>query len=177
MSNLIRYLKSAYLLSLNREKQERIVWNRLKKYIDDSDIKHGVYEKERRITAVFEISEGKAVKCHYFLFENHLCNIMRFLDNYPTDFTTELFILATHFNNLLNLGTVVINVNDRYVEYALKRELIIHALSEGAIADQISAHYAIANDIYYAFQRLVEENEAPAIIIADLLKKQEQQEN
>jgi hypothetical protein len=38
-------------------------------------------------------------------------------------------------------------------------------------------HYRLAKDMYWAFDKLVLENEAPAIIIADLLKKNEDKES
>lgn len=83
---------------------------------------------------------------------------------------TDIFVLAAHFNNLLNIGTVVINVKGGYVEYCQKRELLIPLLYTGDIYQQMVRHYNVTKDIYSAFNRLVEEQEAPAIIIADLLK-------
>jgi hypothetical protein len=44
-------------------------------------------------------------------------------------------------------------------------------LFNGEIYDQLICHYNASKDIYWAFQKLVEENEVPAIIIADLLRK------
>jgi len=48
-------------------------------------------------------------------------------------------------------------------------------LYTNTIYDQIFGHYKTSKDIYWAFQKLVEENEAPAIIIADLLRKREEE--
>jgi hypothetical protein len=36
-------------------------------------------------------------------------------------------------------------------------------------------HYNTSKDIYWAFQKLVLENEIPALIIADLLKKNDEE--
>ena len=68
-------------------------------------------------------------------------------------------------------GVVIINVNSKYIEYHQKRDLLIPLLYNSEIHSQITRHFNTAKDIYSAFQRLVEEQEAPAIIIADMLKK------
>jgi Cdc6-like AAA superfamily ATPase len=65
-------------------------------------------------------------------------------------------------------------VNNGYVEYHRKRDLLIPLLYSDEIDEQINRHYNTAKDIYAAFQRLIKENEAPAIIIADLLNKIEE---
>ena len=62
------------------------------------------------------------------------------------------------------------NVNGHYVEYHQKRDLLIPLLYNSEIHGQLIRHYKTSKDIYSAFQRLVIEQEAPAIIIADLLK-------
>jgi hypothetical protein len=51
--------------------------------------------------------------------------------------------------------------------------LLIPLLYNGEIHGQLTRHYNTSKDIYSAFQRLVIEQEAPAIIIADLLKENE----
>ena len=98
---------------------------------------------------------------------------VKILEHYPSELTTDLFILAAHFNNLLNNGVVIVNVHNRYVEYHQKRDLLIPLLYTNETYGQLIRHYNTSKDIYSAFQRLVIEQEAPAIIIADLLKKNE----
>jgi len=51
--------------------------------------------------------------------------------------------------------------------------LLIPLLYTGELHAQIISHYNISKDIFAGFQRLIEENEAPAIIIADILKKKD----
>ena len=95
------------------------------------------------------------------------------LEDYPIELTTDLFILAAHFNNLLNNGVVIVNVQSRYVEYHQKRDLLIPLIYTSETYGQLMRHYNTSKDIYAAFQRLIIEQEAPAIIIADLLKENE----
>ena len=70
----------------------------------------------------------------------------------------------------------MINVNSQYVEYHLKSDLLVPLLYTSEIYSQLNLHCNTAKDIYSAFQRLVNELEAPAIIIADLLKQNEQRD-
>jgi hypothetical protein len=67
-----------------------------------------------------------------------------------------------------------VNVQSRYVESHQKRDLLIPLLYTREIYDQLRQHYNTSKDIYAAYQRLIIEQEAPAIIIADLLKENEE---
>ncbi len=173
MNKIKYYLQRIYRLSLSFKKQEEIVWKELKKVHSDAEWKSGIYEKEKCIETNFEISNGKAVRFGYMIYDDSFHCRVKILEEFQSDLTTDLFILASHFNNLLNNGVVVINVNNLYVEYHEKRHLLIPLLYNGEIYDQLNRHFNTSKDIYSAFQRLVLEQEAPAIIIADLLKENE----
>ena len=171
MQKLKLYLKRVYRLALNSQKQEELVWTDLKKIHADSDWQSGVYEKEKYIETMFEISDGIGGKFYYMIYDKTFHCRVKILEGLPVDLITDLFILAAHFNNLLNNGVVIVNVNSQYVEYHHKRDMLIPLLYKGEIDIQLFNHYSTAKDVYSAFQRLVDEQEAPAIIIADLLKK------
>ncbi|MBT3612342.1 MAG: hypothetical protein HN522_05325 [Flavobacteriales bacterium] len=173
MNKIKYYLQRIYRLSLSFKKREEIVWKELKKLHSDAEWKSGIYEKEKYIETIFEISNGKAGTFYYMIYDDSFHCRVKILEEFPSDLTTDLFILASHFNNLLNNGVVVINVNNLYVEYHQKRNLLIPLLYNGEIYDQLNRHFNTSKDIYSAFQRLVLEQEAPAIIIADLLKENE----
>lgn len=177
MNRIIFYLQKIYRLALSFEKQEELVWKKLKKLHADAEWTHGIYEKEKYIETIFEISEEQGVVFYYMIYDGSFHCRVKILASYPIDLTTDIFILAAHFNNLLNNGVVSVNVNSRYVEYHHKRDLLIPLLYNGEIHDQLTRHYKTSKEIYSAFQRLVIENEAPAIIIADLLKENEAKED
>ena len=168
------YLKRLYRVSLNIHKQEEILWNDLKKIHLHAEWRHGVYEKDRLIETSFEIEDGQGLTFYYSVYNLCFHCRVKIIEQYPIELTTDLFILAAHFNNLLNNGVVIVHVNNGYVEYHQKRDLLIPLLYSDEIEEQINRHYNTAKDIYAAFQRLIKENEAPAIIIADLLNKIEE---
>jgi hypothetical protein len=173
MNKIKFYLQRIYRLALSFKKQEELVWKELKKLHADADWKHGVYEKEKYIETIFELGKEQGGAFYYMIYDGSFHCRVKILEDYPIELTTDLFILAAHFNNLLNNGVVIVNVQSRYVEYHQKRDLLIPLLYTSETYGQLMRHYNTSNDIYAAFQRLIIEQEAPAIIIADLLKENE----
>jgi hypothetical protein len=173
MNKVKFYLQQIYRLALSFRKQEELVWKELKSLHANADWRHGIYEKEKFIETVFELGKDQGTSFYYLIYDGSYHCRVKILEDYPTELTTDLFILAAHFNNLLNNGVVIVNVNSNYVEYHQKRDLLIPLLYNGEIRGQLTRHYNTSKDIYTAFQRLVIEQEAPAIIIADLLKENE----
>ena len=173
MKKIKFYLQRIYRLALSFKKQEELVWKELKKLHSDADWKHGVYEKDKYIETIFELGKEKGGAFYYMIYDGSFHCRVKILEDYPIELTTDLFILAAHFNNLLNNGVVIVNVQSRYVEYHQKRDLLIPLLYTSETYGQLMRHYNTSNDIYAAFQRLIIEQEAPAIIIADLLKENE----
>ncbi len=177
MNKIKFYLKRIYRLTLSFKKQEELVWTELKKLHADAEWQSGVYEKEKYIETIFKISNEQRGAFYYMIYDGSFHCRVKILEDYPTEFTTDLFILAAHFNNLLNNGVVIVNVNSHFVEYHQKRDLLIPLLYNSEIHGQLIRHYNTSKDIYSAFQRLIIEQEAPAIIFADLLKNNEAKDN
>ena len=173
MKKIKFYLKRIYRLALSYKKQEEIVWSDLKKLHAATEWKYGVYEKEKYIETLFEISNGKAGRFFYMIYDGRFHCRVKILEEFSVDLTSDIFILTTHFNNLLTNGVVLVNVNNNYVEYHQKREWLIPLLYTHETYGQLNNHFNLSKDIYTAFQRLVDGQEAPAIIIADLLKEKE----
>jgi hypothetical protein len=171
MKKIIQSIKQAYYLTLSAEKHEEIVWKRLKKLFIDKDWKHGIYEKEKYISAEFEIGQDQMCTYYFFSYDQRFSCQVTVLSGFPVEITSELFILATHFNNLLRRGAVTVDVDKRVVEYQLHQELIVPVLYEQEIYQLLIAHYNTSQDVFKAFLRLAVEGEAPAIIIADLLRE------
>ena len=128
MNKIKFYLQRIYRLTLSYKNQEELVWKELKKLHTDVNWKHGVYEKEKYIETIFEIGKDQGCAFYYMIYDGSYHCRVKILEDYPTDLTNELFILASHFNNLLSNGVVIVNVNSHYVEYHQKRDLLIPLL-------------------------------------------------
>ena len=170
MNKLKSFLQRIYRLTLSYQKQEELVWSDLKKNHTEADWTFGVYEKDKYIETNFNISVETAEVFYHMIYDSRLHCRVKILRDFSSNLTTDIFILASHFNNILVNGVVKINVNKQFVEYHEKIDLLIPLLYKGEIYAQINRHHQTTEDIYSAFQRLVNENEAPAIIMADMFR-------
>lgn len=164
------YLLRIIRISYSVEAREKFVWKELKKLHNAAKWHHGVYEAEKFVETTFAISEDTPAHYYYMIYEGFYHCRVKILENYPVELTTQLFILASHFNNLLNSGVVVVNVDKRSIEYHLKTDILIPTMYSGEIQEIIIRHYNISKDIFWAFNELIYKNEEPALIIADLLR-------
>jgi len=168
------YLKRVYRLSLSGKKQQDVVWKDLIKLHKNAKWKSGVFENDKYVETIFKFASEKYGTFYYFVYEGFFHCKVKILESYPPDLTTEIFILSTHFNNILNEGVVIVNTKNSDVEFYLKKDLLIPLMYSGELYNQLIKHYDISKDIYAAYQRLIIEQEAPAIIIADLLREKEE---
>lgn len=175
MKKLKEFVKRIYRLSISYKKQEELVWEDLKNLHVKEKWQSGVYENEKMIETRFTIAKEKAATFYYTMYESQFLCRVEVLDNFPLDLTTDIFILATHFNNIMNRGKVVVNIQSQAVQYHIKRHILFHLLYPREMYFQILDHHTYATDLNWAFQQLVNTNEPPAIIIADFLKKKEEE--
>ena len=171
MKRIQHYLKRIYRLLLPYNKYELIVWKDLKKLHQSAGWKSGFFENERYIETTFEIAKEQLSTYYYMIYDGAFHCRVKVLEGFSAEYATDLFILASHFNNILNHGVVAVNVQNQCVEYHTKKDIIVPLLYTGEIYQMLIQHHKASKDVYKAFQRLMIENEAPAIIIADLLKE------
>ncbi|OIP85102.1 MAG: hypothetical protein AUK44_00510 [Porphyromonadaceae bacterium CG2_30_38_12] len=177
INHVLRYFKRVYLLSLSADNQDKTAWRQLKKLHVDAGWKSGIYESEKQIVAVFEIGNEKSAKFGYYIENREYHCKVNIVENYLPEMTTDLFILAAHFNNLLNKGKVEIDVDERIVSYNYRCDLLVPLLYSGEFYDRMLIHHSTSKDIYWAFEKLIHENEEPAVIISDLLNKNKEEKN
>jgi SAM-dependent methyltransferase len=170
LERLLFYFKKIYRISISYKKYEEIVWNDLKKLHKNSEWRYGVFENDKHIETVFEIGEKTGATFYYIVYDGQYHCRVKVIEDFSPDVTTDIFVLAAHFNNLLNIGVVVVNVQSRYVEYHIKNDFIVNIVYPGELHTQLLRHFNISKDIYWAFNKLVNENEEPTLIIADLMR-------
>lgn len=168
------YFDKIIKLTRGYKQFENFVWKDLIRLHKSENWHYGVFESDKYINTTFGIAENKSAQFYYLVCEGSFHCRVTIIEDYPVDVTTELFILAAHFNNILNRGVVIVNVEYRFVEYHVKSDLVVNVIYPGEIHSQIVKHHKAATDIYWAFNKLLVENEEPAIIIADLLKMKQE---
>jgi hypothetical protein len=162
----------------NEDNAKGFVWNELISLHRRNNWRYGIFESENYVDTQFSLSENLTVPYRYFLSDEELHFNVCVLNSYPQEHTTDLFVLAAHFNNLLNFGKVKIDVNDQTVYFSYQNELELYATSPGKIHEHIGRHFHISKDVYWAFERYLTEGEEPAVIIGELVNNlKSRQEN
>ena len=167
------YFRRLYRLSVSAERQETMLVNDILKLHRDAGWRFGYFEADKLVRSGFEVAPGISLVYYYQVSDNHFHCRVRVLEEFPEESTEQLFILAAHFNNLLNHGVVVVDADDHFVEYQVKQSILLPLLYTGELYNQIMQHFNGSKDIHTSFLRLIEEHEAPAIIIADLLRSRQ----
>lgn len=163
---------------LDESQQMEFVWNELIKLNKESNWRFGIYESENYVETTFAISEEMQTTYRYLIYEQNLHFDVRVIDSFPIESTTDLFVLASHFNNLLMFGKVVVDVNRGNVLFSYQNEISFYSVFPEKIDNHISCHFHISRDVYWAFQKYLTEREEPVIIIGELLNMQRmRQEN
>ena len=171
-------IKRQYRLSLSTKKQEHLLWEDMKKLHADNDWRSGVYEGDKCIETVFTIADKTPGTYTYWISDNELHCMVKILNRYSSDMATEIFVLASHFNNNMRHGTVEVDAVSSIVSYRMKQNTLIPCLYSNEYYHQLMMHYSTSKDIYWAFERLMGERDEPALIFADLLNmRDERQEN
>lgn len=152
-------------------KQKEIVWDELIRLHRNRNWRFGVFENQNYVESTFQISENTDAIYHYLIYDQHLHFDVNVIDSFPPEITTDLFVLAAHFNNLLTFGKVVVDVNKNYVYFSFQNELLFYSVFPEKIELDLSRHYQISKDVYWAFQKFMTEREEPVIIIGDLMNK------
>ena len=169
---LENYFRTLYRLTFKNKKKEAVVWNDLKKLRDLSNWYSKTQEKEKLIECNFELSENHKVIFYYYIKDEYLNCDVRIFEVDSFEIPQEFFHLVAHFNSLLRVGHININISEHCFDFHAKKEISILFFSPEGIYYQIVNHYQVAKDIYASFQRLLFENEDPVVIIGDLLRKQ-----
>lgn len=178
MKYLFHYLKAAFRLSLNHNRQEELVWSDLKEYHKIQEYNSGVFEQEKTIESVFPITKKASLKFSYYVQNGRLYFSSFILNNYDPAMASEIFILAAHFNNIFSEGSVIVYPNHLCVQFQMKTSYVANIVYPADKHRYTKLHYDSSIDVFWAFDKLVTDREEPAIIIADLLRmKEELKEN
>lgn len=149
---------------------EKNIWSKLLNFHESKGLKYGAYETDKYVELIMPIEDNNPRFYFQMIQGNCLYFKVSIIENFPVEVTTDLFILTTHFNNALNFGTLLVNSNNREVIYSLKNELDFYSTFPEKIERDISNHYTVSLDIYWAFNKYLNEREDPAFIFADFME-------
>jgi hypothetical protein len=169
----IETIRKIYRL-LNVKNLSEVVWHELIKFHKEEGWNYGQFDKNKYIQTIFTIEEDKGVTFKYVVGNDKLEFQSTILDNFDEDRTTDILVLASHFNGLLNFGKVSVSTKFNYVELIHSGDLVTYMLFPGEIQSDHRTHYNITEDCYWAFSNLLETGEDPVFVISELLRRKEE---
>jgi hypothetical protein len=156
---------------LNVDKRSEIVWLELIKLHKAKKWNFGQFDKEKYIQTFFNIEDNVTKKFIYQIHENKLEFQALVLNSFDEEITSDILILASHFNGLLQFGKVSVSVKHNYVEFTYSGDLLTYLLFTGEIYSDLDTHYKITKDCCWAFLNLIETGEDPVFVFSEFLKR------
>jgi hypothetical protein len=173
---LKRFSSIPALLSSPKKQQDRF-WKMLKSHLENEGYSFGVFEKARVITLNMEMTENTSLQFDFRLFENHLQLYCHFISYEDPEDAGDVFILAQHFNNVIRYnGMIRVNSEEQICLLHFEVDFRPFLLGLSDIKDLIHRHYSILIDPRNGYIRLLHNREEPALIIADLLRDENDEE-
>ncbi|MDI1317424.1 hypothetical protein [Flavobacterium sp.] len=165
-------LRKIYRL-LNVKKRTEIVWNELIKFHKEEGWNYGQFDKEKYIQTIFNIEDNLRIKFTYQVGRDKLEFQSLILNSFDEDRTTDILVLASHFNGLLNFGKVSVSTKYNCVELIHSGDLVTYMLFPGEIQSDQRVHYNVTRDCCWAFSNLIETGEDPVFVISELLRRKD----
>ena len=161
---------------LNVKKRSKIVWEELIKMHKNENWHFGQFDNEKYIVTTFNLKDEIEQKFRYEVTQNSLKYHTFILDSFDEHKTTDIMVLASHLNSLLNFGKVSVNTKYNCVEFVHSGDLVTYMLFPGEIRSDLRVHYDITLDCFWAFSNLIETDDDPVFVISELLKRKDEED-
>ena len=178
----IKHTFSRFFRLNNLKNTQKILWSDLKKYFEHAskagaNYKYGIFESEKYITTYYTIDKANNTRQYRYLLESEnyrLVSLVFISEGYDEAKTTDVFILASHLNNILGEGIVRVNPDICTILFEHRINELVPFLFPGEIHTQVVRHYNHSLDIIWAFDQLLLHNQDPVFIAAELLKRNDE---
>ena len=158
---------------LNVKKRSEIVWHELIKLHKEEGWNFGQFDNKKNIETIFNLEGDFGVKFTYQVGKDKLEFQSLILNSFDDERTTDILVLASHFNGLLNFGKVSVSIKYNYVELVYSGDLLTYMLFPGEIQTDQRVHYNVTKDCYWAFTSLIETGDDPVFVISELLRRKD----
>ena len=151
------------------KKSEKYVWKELIKHHKNSPWRFGQYDNY--VECNFRMDEVQSLKFIYEVQNTGLTFRSFILVDFDEETTTQVMLLASHFNNLLTFGVVQVNLKQKKKKFSYTREILVYSLYPGTINNDTLTHFDLTKNIYWAFNELVNTGDEPVFIFSEFLKR------
>lgn len=175
MKKIRQWFKNSKIVNLDAKDKEIALWEKLKAFLEFKKYRFGAFEREKTCEVQLEILENYFKKYYYSIDENELHLRVQIVEEYPIEQATDIFVLASHLNNILRVGKVTINVKYNYVEYHVSKNSLLFLLEEKELVALISSHYSVSQTLFFAYYQLINQGIPPVEIISEIIKANEEE--
>ncbi|MBX9886535.1 MAG: hypothetical protein K2Y30_01210 [Flavobacteriaceae bacterium] len=170
----IKYTWKRFYRLLYVSRRSEFVWKYLIKYNLEQGWRFGQYETEKRIENIFNVDDNNSITFHSTVGSNKLEFSAIILESFDEERTNDLLVLASHFNALLNFGSIKVSVKHNYVEFAYVGDLLTYMLYPSEIDSDLRTHYDLTKDCVWSFHRLLETGMDPVFVFSELLQRNDE---
>jgi len=117
------------------------------------------------------VDDTNCVDFNYAVSSERLLFRSTILQQFDEELTNDILVLASHFNGLLNFGTVKVSVKYNYVEFFYSRDLLIYSLYPGEINSDTDTHFELTKDVFLSFNNMIETGEDPVFVFSELMRR------
>lgn len=176
INDVIKRIKKCYRVNLNQEKRKKMLWKDLIKLHKNENWNYRIHDNTWCMESLIQNNKNQINRYFYSIYKDKFYSQVKVIYDFPEDLTTNLFILATHINNILNEGIIHINIENKYIEYSKSENIIVPLIHQQALKNQIILHYSASQKIQWAFEELINRNEEPVLIFAELMNLLDQED-
>ena len=171
----IKYVFRRIYRLLNVNKSEHYAWIELLKYHKNSGWRYGQFDNDKHIECGFKMDDTNFLDFNYAVNSGRLTFRSTILHRFNEEITNDILVLASHFNGLLNFGTVKVSVKYNYVEFIYSGDLLTYSLFPGEISSDTDTHFQLTKDCFWSFTNLIETGEDPVFVFSELLRRKEEE--
>ncbi len=172
----IKFVLQRIYRLLNVKNASHYVWIELLKFHKNSGWRFGQFDSDKYIECGFKVDDTNYVDFRYAVNSGRLIFRSTILHHFDEEITNDVLVLASHFNGLLNFGTVKVSVKYNYVEFIYSRDLLTYSLFPGEISSDTDTHFELTKDCFWSFSNLIETGEDPVFVFSELLRRKEEKE-
>ena len=167
-----KFVRNTYRLLLSDKGQQNCIWSDVKRLYKEKNWKYSIIEQPdvRVVQVVFQIEDKVFFEFETILTENELTVRTLLPWNYDEDMAQEVFIMATHLNNLFRYSKINVFPESREVGIQVVAHQTMALVNIHTAQQLLNLVYETAADVNWAYRRLLETREPPALIFAEFLE-------
>jgi hypothetical protein len=167
-----KIFRNTYRLMLSDKGQQNCIWSDVKKFYKKNNWKYSIIEQPdvHVVQVVFQVEDKVFIEFETILNDNDLTVRTLLPWNYDEDMASDVFIMATHLNNLFRYTKINVLPESREVGIQVTAFQAMALVNTSTAQHLLNMVYETAEDVNWAYHRLLETREAPALIFAEFLE-------